>query len=754
MNGLLLSLAFLIFTCFPLTLAAEEPGTNEDQPAEAPAEMVLFENIPVVVTASKKPERITQAPSIISVITEDDIQRMGARNIMDVLRTIPGLEIMRDEANLSQIAVRGLRSATSAGVKILVDGHSLNDPITGGATQFYDDLPLHHIRRIEVIRGPASTIYGTNAFVSVVNILTKSASDIDGLEASVGAGSFQTFNPALLFGKTWRDLEFSVYADYYTTDGTPLEVESDAMSLYDQRLVAQGFEPVSLTPGEFREQCEKLYVSSTFKYADFTLRAGLLDKHRGPFLTDLYTLNTDSTEDEEHVYLDLAYHRFLTQRLELHTRLYADYFQIHSDEQVAPGLTILEDSEDAAEQPYTYPQGLRSTFSVHSWRVGGEHQIHYRLFKHSDLTLGIAYEYLAVEDARLRTNHFNSVRNLDPDVLVDISEFVPDVQTSLYQTSAAIFAQNKWQLRRNIDLTLGLRGDFFSEVGGVVTPKAAIIYEPDPAVNVKALFGSAFRVPSFMETFMERSYQGRPARDALVMEELHTFEIGVSYQPLAWLTGEINYYYSEINELAEINEEEYPKWSVWEGNETYANIGGIDVQGVELELRGRSEREIGLAIMPTIIHSSFRLNYSYQDTQDSTTHEKVPNMARHRANLNLGLTLATEEAEATDMPPLKLFRSFSDRFALSANLFLCGERQRSQADVRDPLPAFAVLDMSLTAFDVFNTGFGLSLSVENLLDTHYHDPSPELTREALFATIPDDFPNPGRTIFLELRYTF
>ena len=68
------------------------------------------------------------------------------------------MEIRRDETNTRQIMVRGLNSDTSSGVKILIDGHALNDPISGGATMFYDDLPLKNVRRIEVIRGPASCL--------------------------------------------------------------------------------------------------------------------------------------------------------------------------------------------------------------------------------------------------------------------------------------------------------------------------------------------------------------------------------------------------------------------------------------------------------------------------------------------------------------------------------------------------------------------------------------------------------------------
>jgi len=759
----LILLFYLIFFVIEQPLFAQDsspdaPGISEtseenDSISEEQSELSLFENIPVVVTASKKPERITETPSIISVITEDDIERMGARDIMDVLRTIPGIEIMKDAWNVSQIAVRGLRTETSAGVKILVDGHALNDPFTGGATEFYDNLALKNVRRIEIIRGPASSVYGTNAFVSVVNIITKDAQDINGTEISIAAGSFETFNSSFLFGKTLNDLEISFYADYYTTDGAKLFINADSMSLYDED-IPNGFPSISLAPGEFREERERLDFSYKLKYLGFTLHGGFFSKHWGPFLTDTYVLNQDSTEDVQHSYLALEYRRFFTERLEFSGKIYADDFRSERLEQVAPGITFSTPSDDL----FVYPNGLIWKYRAKSWRIGGETQINYRLFENNDLTVGAACEYLAVEDFRIRTNEFNYIRGFPPDELHDLADLIPDVQTSSYQTVVSIFAQDTWKIRRNVDLTLGVRGDYFSDLGqdgaGVVTPKVGITYEPKPNLNIKALFGSAFRVPSFLETFMEREAQGSPARDDLVAEVLGTFEFGVGYKPVDWLVGEVNYFYTEMRELAEATENGDNGFSLTDSTRIYQNIGGIDVQGLEFELRGKSEKKIDLGIIPRIISSSFRLNYSYQNTKDSTTHEKVPNMAEHKGNIGIGLNLSAGNPEDEEHSTLGLFRSFSDEFSLYFNLFLCGKRERSRDDVRDALPGFALLDMTLTVHDVFHKGLGLSFSIENMFDTDYRDPSPEFAPQDEYSNVLDDFSNPGRSFFLELRYTF
>lgn len=739
-------------------LSAETPvsASAEATPPllRVPSELPLFEDIPVVVTASKKPERVTEAPSIISVITAEDIQRMGARSIVDVLRTIPGIEIVKDAWGISQIAVRGLRTDTSSGVKVLVDGHALNDPLTGGATELYDDLTLKNVQRIEIIRGPASSIYGANAFVSVVNIITKDVQDIHGIELSLGAGSFDTFNPSLLIGKTFNGFEVSLYADYYTTDGAKLSVETDWASLYDDSS-PEVIPPISLAPGTFQEEREKLEVAYKLKYWNFTLHGRFLDKRWGPFLTDWYVLNTDSFEEVRHGYTALEYQRFFTQRIEVIGKIYADYFDGKRFENVAPGIMDL--CPPTYDEFYVYPNGLKWEYKLKSWRLGGECQVNYRLLKNNDLTVGIAYEYEAIDDFRLFTNEQNCELGRPPDKLYDLSELFPDVKTSSYQYSASIFAQDKWKVRRNIDLTFGARMDYFSNFGGVLTPKIGLTYQPEPSLNFKALVGTAFRVPSFLESFVVQDEKSEPAQNELVVEGVSIAEIGVGYKPFDWLVAEMNYHYTTFYRLAEttaLDENDEEAFTLAGSDRIYQNIGGIDVQGVEIELRGESATEIDVGFLPRVIGSSFRINYTYQESEDTETHETEPNMARHKGNIGVGLNLSAQSSKHTMPNMLGLFRSFSDEFSLYMNLFLCDKRERSQDDAREAVPGFALLDATFTAHDIFREGLGLSFSVKNLLNTKYHDPTPEFTLEYPYLNVLDDYPNPGRTFFLELRYAF
>ena len=737
---------------------APSPEKTEDA-LELSPELSLFEEIPIVVSASKKPERVTSAPSIISVVSAEDIERMGAKTLMDVLRTIPGMEIVRDELGVSQIAVRGLHEEHSPGVKILIDGHSLNDPMTGGATTMYDDLALTNVSRIEIIRGPASALYGANAFVSVVQVITKKTEEIDGISMAFGAGSFDSYNPSLLIGKIFNELDVMFSADYFTTNGAEFKYEEDGLSPYDNLVQNVGLGPFSLAPGMMQEEREKIDLSWNIGYKNFSFDGKYLQKHRGPFLTNFYTLNHDSFEDTRHAYADLKYHRYFNDRIEFGARLYADSFSLDNNQQVGRGILLPTSDGEWME----LPDGLIVAYGGESQRYGIEGQVDVHLFRNNDLILGAEYEYSGTENVFFRTNTFSETLETGSMEPVEIQDILDGVNLSSFQHFAAFFAQDRWRIRPSIDLTLGLRGDYYSEFGGVLTPKAGLSYEPSPSWNLKALFGSAFRVPSFMETFFvgtnaavdleegENVFQGT---DELVVEDLYTFELGVGYQGSEWFRGNLNYFYSDLNKLVEVPEEEEAKWASLGSSRFYKSIGGIDVHGLEAEITANSEREITLGRLPRIIDTSLRLNYSYQDAKDSESGEPAPGLARHKGNAGVIFRLLAAEADNQGSP--SIFRSFSDEFSFYLNLFLCGERLRSDDDSREALPGYGILDMTLRANNVFHKKLDLAFSIKNALDKSYDDPSPEFleNNEETFWGLSGDLPNPGRSLWLEFRYTF
>ena len=85
----------------------------------------------------------------------------------------------------------------------MLNGHLVNNPLSGAVFSIFDDFPVENIKKIEIIRGPGSALYGENAFTAVINIITKDARDIDGVRVSSGYGSFDTYDENIVFGKKY-----------------------------------------------------------------------------------------------------------------------------------------------------------------------------------------------------------------------------------------------------------------------------------------------------------------------------------------------------------------------------------------------------------------------------------------------------------------------------------------------------------------------------------------------------------------------
>jgi len=143
-----------------------------------------------IFTATKFSLPMRRAPAIATIVTDDEIKNSGARDLFDVLNLVPGLAVHMNWIGVKTVEVRGIDSHNTEKLLFMMNGHRLNAPFFGSATRIFDDLPIDNIRRIEVIRGPGSALYGANAFSGIVNILTKEAIDTNGLTVTAGTGSF------------------------------------------------------------------------------------------------------------------------------------------------------------------------------------------------------------------------------------------------------------------------------------------------------------------------------------------------------------------------------------------------------------------------------------------------------------------------------------------------------------------------------------------------------------------------------------
>ena len=194
----------------PCDVNAEDTGQNGNG---ALKQLSLAELGDVeVTTISKDPRQVQKTPAAIFVITQEDIRRSGARSIPEALRLAPGVEVAQIDGNHWSVAIRGFAGQFSKSLLVLVDGRSIYTPLFEGV---YWDLPyvmLEDVERIEVVRGPGGTIWGSNAVNGVINIITKSATSTHGVLASTGSGTVDQGTGAFRYGGTvGKDFDYRVY---------------------------------------------------------------------------------------------------------------------------------------------------------------------------------------------------------------------------------------------------------------------------------------------------------------------------------------------------------------------------------------------------------------------------------------------------------------------------------------------------------------------------------------------------------------
>src|ERR1700736_5621457 len=153
-----------------------------------------------IVSVSRKEQKISKVPAAIFVITQEDIRRSGVRNVPDLLRMVPGVDVAQLDANIWVISIRGFADRFSDKVLVLMDGRSAYTPTSSGVYWDQQDVPLEDIDRIEVIRGPGGTVWGANAVNGVINIIAKSAKGTLGGLLSAGAGSGENTQELVQYG--------------------------------------------------------------------------------------------------------------------------------------------------------------------------------------------------------------------------------------------------------------------------------------------------------------------------------------------------------------------------------------------------------------------------------------------------------------------------------------------------------------------------------------------------------------------------
>jgi len=194
---------FLLSLLPPFAFGKEDPKDLTNLTLE---ELMKVE-VASVQGASKFEQKVTEAPSSVSIVTADQIKKYGYRTLADILRSVRGFYATYDR-NYSYLGARGFGRPSDYNNRFLlvIDGHRVNDNIYDSAfigTDFILDVDL--IEKVEIIRGPGSSLYGSNAFFGVIHVITKKGRNLKGIEASGEAGSQQTYKGRISYGNQFSN---------------------------------------------------------------------------------------------------------------------------------------------------------------------------------------------------------------------------------------------------------------------------------------------------------------------------------------------------------------------------------------------------------------------------------------------------------------------------------------------------------------------------------------------------------------------
>jgi iron complex outermembrane receptor protein len=531
-------------------------------------------NIPVY-GVSRFEQKQTEAPSFVTIITADTIRKHGYRNLSDILTGISSFVVSSDR-NYSYIGVRGFGRTGdyNSRILILINYHRINENIYNSfdpGNGFPLDVDV--IDRVEVIRGPGSSLYGSDAFFGVVNIITKHGDHIGGVEASGSAGTFQTYKTRLTYGSSFNNgFDGLVSGSYFSTRG-------------DDRLYYSVFDDPATNNGiaedNDREKAHNLFAK--FSYKGFTLTGASVSRTKriptASFGLDFNASQNETADDQG--YLDLLYERNIGDDLKLLSRIYLDRYEYKGS--------------------YLYSGILNKDIATGTW-WGGEIQVRTTFSGGHTIIAGADY----VDNIKQDQENYDE----DPSLL-----YINDSRSS---KRWALFTQGDFWLSSNFHANLGIRHDHYSTFGNTTNPRASLLYSPWEQTTFKLVYGTAFRSPNTYEMFYAVPIYAQKGNPDLQPEKIRTWELiweqGINNNLAITVSG----FHSGITNL--INQVEDPS----DGQLVFINSEEVTSKGIELEFKGAWENG-----------TRARVGYTYQESKYSENDCDLVNSPHHRATVNL-----------------------------------------------------------------------------------------------------------------------
>jgi iron complex outermembrane receptor protein len=565
----------LVSACAAIMTASASIAETAPDLADLSIQELMALKVAEVSTPSRFPQKPADAPASVTVITAEEIKLFGYRTLAEALQSVRGFHVTYDRS-YAYVGVRGFSrpSDYNSRILVLVDGHRLNENIFGSVLmgrEFVLDVDI--IDRIEVVRGPTSSLYGSGAFFGVVNVITKRSADLAPMEASVEAGSFGARKARVAFAGKAGGVEYVLWGSYFASEGP-------------QRLHFPEFDAPE-TNGGIAEDLDGEWADNLYlrlAWGDWTLSAAYVWRKK-----DIPTASWDTffNDPRNHAvdarwYGDLAWRRALSPASEARVRFSFDGYLYTADYPIEP------ETADTA--------GLGRD-ETHGSAIGAEALWTRRWAAHT-LTLG------AETHRHLRQDQsYSLVRPRD--VLFDSRRDSADY---------GVYAQDQYSIGSNLLLNAGARWDHYESFGGAFNPRLSLIFHPWQSGALKLLYGTAYRAPNVYELFYETPGEWLP-NPKLKPERIETHETVFEQAMPGGLAVALCVYRFHLSDLiAQADEMPF----------MFQNRGNATGVGAEIELEWRHRRGV-----------QTRASYARQRAEDDETGSRLPNSPKNLLKFNL-----------------------------------------------------------------------------------------------------------------------
>ncbi len=481
-------------------------GWAQTKPKAQLSEVTLEELMNIEVTsASKKEQKLSKVAAAIFVITQEDIRRSAARSIPDLLRMVPGVNVGQLNSSTWAISARGFNGQFANKMLVLIDGRTAYDPSNSGVFWDAQDTILEDIERIEVIRGPGATVWGTNAVNGVINIITKLARDTQGGLLAGGGGSYEQGGSLRYGGKIGKRGHYRVFGKY---------LNRGSFEDFSGRDLADGWH---VNRSGFRTDWELSERDSLTVQGDIYGGVRGTPYGVGPALTPAFFTSpyTDTQKNSGGNLLARWSHTF---RGGSEMRLQTYFDRISRVEPTDPEL--------------------RSTFDV-------DFQHHVPLGSRHDVVWGFGYRYNSDHLAGSFRISFSPER------------FSSSVANGFIQDEINLVRDKVW-------LTAGTKIEHNVFSGVEVQPSVRLLWAPNNQHTLWGSYANAIRIPARAFDHLRFNVSAFPGAGGslflasvlgnpqLESEELNGYEVGYRFMPRKRLSFDIAAFFNEYNHLRSV----------------------------------------------------------------------------------------------------------------------------------------------------------------------------------------------------------